>query len=833
LRTKGKKQTNIQKELKRLRTKAKNIEKENQKLELVCSGLKHEAAHYALLCRINEAVNKGMDQQELFNMVTRETKKILQSDGATFYLLSKDKKNLILQQNPFLNRLLKNIGTTFREKIPTRLQIVLKKGGLYNKILSAGKPVILNDAKSIKKLMSEFTKNKVLKLIIPKIHKLLKKRSVIVAPLTAGNVIIGLMDISREKRFTRSDLQKFKALSEQLSAIILHYRANMEKEKAEILFRQFVNSANEGFILFNASLDIVDINEYMLRQFNLKKPDILGTNIADLLIDTWESGRYEEYNKVLLTGIPYVIEDVITTPDYSSRHLTLKAFRVGTGLGMIIQDITLQKDIERALNKSKQRYHAIVDDQTELICRFTPNMKLTFVNSAYCEYFKKTREQLIGRSFMELIHKEDRAYVAAKIAELNKDNTTGLLEERIILPHGNIKWQQWVNRVLLDEKNNIIEYQSVGRDITEYKMAQKRLIESEDKYRHLVEQSLQGIIVIQDFKIVFANQAFADISGYRIDELRSMKPNDVKNLVYPDDQELVWSRFQDRLAGKQIQARYEYRGVRKDGSVIWIEMHAARIDFQGRPAIQGTINDITERYEAIKQLRLSLQEKEALLREIHHRVKNNLQIVSSILNLQTKNIKDDEYKRLIRDSQNRIKSMVLVHEKLYQTKDMTSIKPREYLETILTHLFHVYNVMPDSIILDLAIKDFPMDIDIAIPCGLIVNELISNALKYAFPGLNENTAYEQETAKKQRPKIFIKLSRNKKGVIELIVSDNGKGFPEHIDFQKTETLGLQLVGALVKQLNGDIKMGKKDGTKFIIRCETKTTRQNQQADIFG
>ena len=826
-----KKHQDVSKNLKRTRKELSKLEQDKSDLELRCKELDNKATGYALICKINEAVNQGITQSDLFNMVTKETKKIFSSDGATFYLLSKDKHYLVLQQNPYVKRLINQIKKTFYEKIPSELRIIIKKDSLYYRILMQKKPIILNDTKSIQKLMSEFTESKVLKSIIPKVHKLLKKRSIMIAPLVSDDEIIGLIDISRDKIFEQSDLERFKAISEQLTMIIQQYTAHLEKEKAEDLFKQFVNAANEGFILYNAALNVIDVNDYMLEKFNLKKSDVVGTNIADLLIDTWESGRYDEYKKVIDTGVPYIIEDVITTSDFGNRHLTIKAFKVGDGLGMIIQDMTDQKRIEKALSDSKQRYRAIVNDQTELICRFTPDKKLTFVNSAYCKYFKRKREQLIGMNFMELIHEKDRKYVAEKIAELNKENTVGVLEERVVLPDGRIKWQQWINRVFLDEKGNISEFQSVGRDITERKTAEEKLKESEDKYRQLVEQSLQGIVVIQDFRIVYANTAFCNISGYSADELGALKRQQVQALIHPDDQTFVWSRFKARLAGKKVEPRYEYRGLRKDGSIIWLEMRAARIEFQGRPAIQGAVNDISERKKILDQLKLSLKEKEALLREIHHRVKNNLQIVSSLLNLQTRCIDNEDYQRFFRESQNRIKSMVLVHEKLYQTADLANIKPSDYLSSLLQQLFNAYNISPGSIILKGNIADFPMIIDIAIPCGLLVNELVSNSLKHAFPGLIGYSAEDIKKTFKERPEIAIDLALDEKGNVKLIISDNGVGFPDNLDFQKTESLGLQLVCALVKQLDGSIKMEKTQGTRFIICFSEKTKQQKLQKNM--
>jgi len=215
--------------------------------------------------------------------------------------------------------------------------------------------------------------------------------------------------------------------------------------------------------------------------------------------------------------------------------------------------------------------------------------------------------------------------------------------------------------------------------------------------------------------------------------------------------------------------------------------------------------ELKQRIEAEEKLKASLKEKEALLKEIHHRVKNNLQIISSLLNLQAGYIKDEYYQNLFKESQNRIKSMVLIHEKLYQSKDLANIKADDYIEGLVRHLFHSYGVKPKAVVLKKNIKNVTLNIDTAIPCGLIINELISNSLKHAFP-----------RSLPRSPEITLKLFQDKRNRTVLIVSDNGVGLPKNIDFKKTKSLGLQLVSALVEQLGGIITVEVKEGTKFTI-----------------
>lgn len=214
-------------------------------------------------------------------------------------------------------------------------------------------------------------------------------------------------------------------------------------------------------------------------------------------------------------------------------------------------------------------------------------------------------------------------------------------------------------------------------------------------------------------------------------------------------------------------------------------------------------HDITERRKAEELVKASLKEKEVLLQEIHHRAKNNMTVITSLLQLQSGHIEDENYKEIFKNSINRIKSMALIHEKLYKSKDLANVDFNDYLKDMINSMFMSYGLSSHKVALKTDIDDVALGVDIAIPCGLIINELVSNSLKYAFP---EDRDAEME----------ISMHRNDKAEFELTVSDNGIGMPEDVDFRKTDSLGLTLVNALVKQLQGGIEVYKEKGTKFII-----------------
>jgi PAS domain S-box-containing protein len=227
----------------------------------------------------------------------------------------------------------------------------------------------------------------------------------------------------------------------------------------------------------------------------------------------------------------------------------------------------------------------------------------------------------------------------------------------------------------------------------------------------------------------------------------------------------------------------------------------------------GTVLDITERKQVEDKLKASLQEKETLLKEVHHRVKNNLQIISSLLRLQSKQIRDADVLELFQESQNRVRTMALIHEKLYQSDNLAKIDFLEYIRTLIQELSHSYGASKQAIAFKLNIEKVHLEIDIAIPCGLIINELVSNSFKYAFKDY-------------QTGEIDISLvQHSESNSFILTISDNGVGLPQNLDFRKTQSLGLQLVCRLTKQLGGSINLNPSQGTAFQIIFTTPSEQE--------
>lgn len=344
------------------------------------------------------------------------------------------------------------------------------------------------------------------------------------------------------------------------------------------------------------------------------------------------------------------------------------------------------------------------------------------------------------------------------------------------------------------------EYREHLEHLVEKRTAE--LTESERRYRLLFEKASDAILIMdaegEEGKIVDANEAAAKMHGYSLAELLKLNIGDVDS---PEEAGRHSERRGLMLKGQWVKA--ELTHCRKDGTIFLVEISANVFEQDGRKYIIAIERDITERKKAEEQIKWSLREKEILLKEVHHRVKNNLQVVSSLLGLQSAYITDKEAKRSLEKSRQRVESMSIIHEKLYQSKDLARIDFKEYMESVVSNLITLNNSPNKEVKIILDIEGISLDISRSIPCGLVLNELITNSLKHAFTDGREG-------------EIVIGMRCNESGRISLTVSDNGIGFPDRVDFRKTKSLGMQLVIALIKQIDGVIDMEACAGTCFRI-----------------
>ncbi len=344
-------------------------------------------------------------------------------------------------------------------------------------------------------------------------------------------------------------------------------------------------------------------------------------------------------------------------------------------------------------------------------------------------------------------------------------------------------------------------------DQLEARRALNALKASEERFKLSMEASNDGLwdlnVLTDD---AYYNPAYYRILGYEPGEFPALGSS-WRSMVDPEDRDRAVAENLACIEGGREYLETEFRMRTKDGRQRWIFSRGKVIsrDASGLALrMVGTHVDITERKNIEEELKKSLEEKEILLREVHHRVKNNLSIISSLLNLQSSMLKTPEQAlEAFRNSRERIQAMSLVHEELYKSRDYSRINMDQYIGRLLDQLTLAYG-QDRGITLTRRIENVELDVSTSIPCGLILNELITNAYKYAFPGSRTGT-------------IRIQLSILQDGSAEMSVSDDGVGLPEGIDFENTDSLGLTLVRLLVEQLRGTLSMSAEDGSTFTIR----------------
>lgn len=339
----------------------------------------------------------------------------------------------------------------------------------------------------------------------------------------------------------------------------------------------------------------------------------------------------------------------------------------------------------------------------------------------------------------------------------------------------------------------------------ELKKSNEEILSAKEYTDNIVYSMAESLIVLSpDGVIKTVNNSTTSILEYGKEELIGQP----MTKVLLDGEQFVL----DLIKGIEETAK---TNIPKQSELVYISKSSKKIPilFSGSVMYdkQGNVTgilcvslEITERKIAQDNMRKSLEEKEVLLREIHHRVKNNMQIISSLLRLQSENIEDKKYRDAFIDSQNRIHAMALIHEKLYQSKSIAKINFKEYIDSIVSNIFESYCIK-SNIKIDINIENIPLIIDCAVPCGLIINELVTNSLKYAFPDGRQG-------------KIQISVKSNNDHMIQLSISDDGIGIPEDMDIRNTKSLGLHLVTALAeKQLNGEFILNRENGTEFQIK----------------
>jgi PAS domain S-box-containing protein len=474
-------------------------------------------------------------------------------------------------------------------------------------------------------------------------------------------------------------------------------------------------------------------------------------------------------------------------------------------VGIIILMVLFRQFLtERALSSSEKNYRDLVDNSLVGIYKTNISGDILFANESLAQIFKFSDVEELKSHQITEFYKNISARKEI-IDKLRKEGSFAQYEVEMVSREGDT-----VNMLLSASLTGKV-ISGMLMDITLRKKAEKALQDSEEKYHTLFESNqTYTILVSLEGSILDVNSAASKFAGISSQEL--IGKNFPELQIFPNEEDIKFqrSKFLLALQGETIKP-FQYQLIDYKGNYSWVESQLVPIKKDGEiNSILVISKDITERKKAMDGLERMVDEKNILIKEIHHRVKNNMQIISSLLNLQSQHLKADEQfaVSILKESQNRVKSMAMIHENLYQSKDFTHIKFEDYITRLVYELFYSYSGDADKIRLVVDVDDVNLNMETAVPCGLIVSELFTNSVKYAFP---EGREGEIRVSLKQEP------GTDDTREFILTVSDDGVGFPPDLDYRNTETLGLELVNSLTCQIDGNISLDLTQGTKFTVK----------------
>jgi PAS domain S-box-containing protein len=581
-----------------------------------------------------------------------------------------------------------------------------------------------------------------------------------------------------------------------------------EREKLHLSEERYKAIYNQVFIGI-ARLDLngkyLQVNQRFCNILGYSESELLKMGFQDVTIPEELNEREKQFKNIINSKIPnftlernYLHKSGRVIQTNVNISLVLNEFNEPAYLVLVCEDITEAKKNQELFLIQTAKLNSILESSNYLVMAIDKNKKLSTFNTNTAKWLHEVYgvEAKIGLAMDKkpiVSTEKNNRFWNKKINE-SIAGVPQYFESKVVNKSGLEKIYEFYINPIKTQNLAIAEVAIIGYDITEKKRTEEKIITQSAKLNAIFENSSHQIYTIdRNFKLTSFNELFAkttlkdygiiasigvDMKQYALDLIPSKHSQNFTKL------------HKEALKGKSLHT--ETKVINNNGTVSYYLIYLDPIILPDSKVneVSYIAHDITDRKLAEKKIVESLKEKEVLLKEVHHRVKNNLQVISSILNLQRAYLKDKGSDNLFRELQNRVRSMSFIHESLYQTQDFSNLNFSEYLVNLTTNLKHSYLIDDENVTLEVKADKLLLNLDFSIPCGLIVNELISNAFKYAFP-----------EGRKGKIDVNVKKMHN---FVEIIVADDGVGIKPEIDIKNTESLGLQLVTSLVEQLDGEL-----------------------------
>ena len=566
----------------------------------------------------------------------------------------------------------------------------------------------------------------------------------------------------------------------------------------ERTYRQIVEAATEGIWMIDANDRTTFVNGLMGSMLGYTTDELMGKTWIDFTDDqarattlaTLDSLRQRKAEQIDLT---FFRKDGSKIWTLANATAILDESGAYAGALALVRDISDRKKGEERLRQSEELFRLITENAADLIAVLDMQGRRLYNSPSYATLLGNPGGAVGSDSFAE-IHPEDREKIQAVFRKTTETGIGQRAEYRFRAHDGTLRYIESQGSVVRDRDGKPSRVVVVSRDVTDRKRSEEALLRTTSELEAVFSAlpdlyfrlSTNGTIL--DYKASSFFDLYVPPAIFMGRRMQDVLPPRVGEQV---------SRALKHVATTRTAQRIEYS----------LPIQGTEKEFEARvvPLLEDqvivVVRDITEAKQAEAQIRTSLREKETLLKEVHHRVKNNLQVVSSLLHLQSGFLQDQRDLMLFRESEDRLLTMALIHEKLYHSDTMSWINFDEYLHDLVAKLVRMYGLGRIKYLVEP--HHTHVGVDVAIPCGLIVNELVTNSLKYAFPAARKGT-------------IHVSLRKIDENIHRLTVADDGVGLPPNLDYRNTETLGLQLVMTLADQLGGTAEFRRDRGTTFVV-----------------
>ncbi|MEM6520821.1 MAG: PAS domain S-box protein [Cyanobacteria bacterium P01_C01_bin.70] len=589
-------------------------------------------------------------------------------------------------------------------------------------------------------------------------------------------------------------------LNDQEALLLVRDITDRKRRESQLRrYERIVAASLDGMALIDCEYRYQIVNDTYLHYFGRSRDEVIGQPASSVLGAQTFARKFRPGLDACLGGETIQYEtwiDFVTV----GKQLVRVAFspyreadRTITGCIVIINNLTNLKRIEQALQESELRFRGIFEQMYQFVGLLTPDGKLVEANRAALEFGGAKIADIRGRPLWELSLWKFSSATQEQLREAITRAAQGEFvrhEIDVRGAQGRVITLDFSLRPVFNDAGEVVWIIPEGRDITDRIQVEKTLRLQAVVTRNMAEGVC--LIRVNSGIIVWANAKFERMFGYGPRELNGQHVSLINHPTVDMTADEVRKAIQASVLANR-EATYEVLNIKKDGTPFWCQATTSVFDHPDYGQIMVAVQqDISDRKAAEAQVQDSLKDKELLLKEVYHRVKNNLQVIYSLLNLQSRSLAEPRAKAAIRDSQSRVAAMALVHEKLYQSSDLECIELADYISSLAKSLLETYAMSTKDIQLDIDVGACWLDIERAIPCGLILTELIANSFKYAFP-------------EGRKGKLTITSFNSPSHETTLTIQDDGIGLPASIDFGCTKSLGLHLVQNLTKQLRGTIE----------------------------